>query len=138
DVANADSAKQATRFIRNAFKGISRLRHPARKLWDTIISQSFVSSAGIFSFTALLMLPGTSAEAGLAKPYAFVGVRPSSAAATSACSSGSDCPNATGSPFASAPEDGRTPLNTSSKVDERLSDPVDLSAEGFADEFLSR
>src|SRR5439155_15517151 len=39
-------------------------------------------------------------------------VRPSSAAATSARSSGSDCPNATGSPCVSAPEDGRTPLNT--------------------------
>ena len=42
----------------------------------------------------------------------FSGVRPSSAAATSARSSGSDCPNAIGSPGVSAPEDGRTPLNT--------------------------
>ena len=44
--------------------------------------------------------------------YLYSGVRPSSAAATWACSSGSDCPNATGSPCVSAPEDGRTPLNT--------------------------
>jgi hypothetical protein len=42
----------------------------------------------------------------------FSGVRPSSAAATSACSSGSDCPNAAGPPRVSAPEEGRTPLNT--------------------------
>jgi hypothetical protein len=37
---------------------------------------------------------------------------PSSAAATSARSSASVCPNDTGSPCVSAPEDGRTPLNT--------------------------
>ena len=43
--------------------------------------------------------------------YLFNGVRPSSAAATSARSSGSDCPNTTGSPCVSAPEDGRTPLS---------------------------
>jgi len=36
-VAAAFSAKQATRFISDAFKGISRLRCPARKMWDTII-----------------------------------------------------------------------------------------------------
>src|SRR6185503_2142270 len=48
----------------------------------------------------------------LSRPYDFSGVRPSSAAATSARSSGSDCPNATGSPCVAAPEDGRTPLNT--------------------------
>ena len=53
------------------------------------ISRSLVSCAGIFSFTALLMLPGTSAGAGLAK------------------------------------------------ADERLSAPLDLSAEGFKDESLS-
>src|SRR2546425_8543092 len=53
------------------------------------ISRSLVSCAGIFSFTALLMLPGTSAGGGLAK------------------------------------------------ADERLSAPVDLSAEGFKDESLS-
>ena len=43
--------------------------------------------------------------------YGISGVRPSSAAATSARSSGSVCPNATGSPGVSAPEDGRTPRN---------------------------
>ena len=42
----------------------------------------------------------------------FSGVRPSSAAATSASSSGSDCTNDTRHPCVSAPEDGRTPLNT--------------------------
>ena len=42
----------------------------------------------------------------------FTGVRPSSAAAASARSSGSDFPNATGSACVSAPEDGRTPPNT--------------------------
>jgi hypothetical protein len=49
------------------------------------------------------------------------GVRPSSAAATSARSSGSDCPNATGSPCVSASEDGRTPLNTFSSAGRMLS-----------------
>ena len=44
--------------------------------------------------------------------YVFSGVRPSSAAATSARSNGSVSPNATSSPCVSAPEDGRTPLNT--------------------------
>ncbi len=43
----------------------------------------------------------------------FSGVRPSSAAATSTRSSGSDFPNVTGSPCVSAPGNGRTPLNTS-------------------------
>ena len=43
--------------------------------------------------------------------YVFRGVRPSSAAAQSERSSGSDCPNATGPPCVSAPEDGRTPLS---------------------------
>ena len=38
--------------------------------------------------------------------YVVSGVRPSSAAATSARSSGSDCPNLTGSPCVSAPETG--------------------------------
>ena len=40
------------------------------------------------------------------------GVRPSSAAATSARSSGSVCQNAAGSPCVSVPEDRRAPLNT--------------------------
>ena len=101
------------------------------------ISRSFVCCAGIFSFVALLMLPGALVGAGFAKADVFSGVRPSSAAATSARSSGSDCPKATGSPSVSAPEDGRTPLNTCSKAGERLSAPVGLSAEGFADESLS-
>jgi len=150
NVATAFSADQATLFMSDAFKGISRLRCPARRTCDTIISEverdgvrvplavatasrayevrgilsprvrargkeapisrTFVSWAAIFSFTALLMLLGTPARAGLAKADVFSGVRPSSAAATSARSSGSDCPNATGS--FSAPEDGRTPLNS--------------------------
>ena len=53
--------------------------------------------------------------------YVLSGVRPSSAAATSAGSSGSDCPNATGPPCVSAPEDGRTPPNTYSSAGKILS-----------------
>ena len=44
--------------------------------------------------------------------YLLNGARPSSAAETSARSSGSDCPNITCSRYVSASEDGRTPLNT--------------------------
>ncbi len=50
----------------------------------------------------------------------FSGVRPSPAAATSARSGGSLCPNATGFPCASAPEDRRTPINTHSPLEERV------------------
>ncbi len=44
--------------------------------------------------------------------YLFTGVRPSSAAATSARSSESDISQAESFSSVSAPEDGRTPLNT--------------------------
>ena len=61
------------------------------------------------------VFPSTVAQeaAASAASYVFSGVRPSSAPATSARCSGSDFPNATGSPCVSAPEDGRTPVNTS-------------------------
>src|SRR6266496_5626474 len=47
--------------------------------------------------------------------YLFTGVRPSSAAATSARSSQSDISQAGSFSSVSAPEDGRTPLNTYSE-----------------------